>query len=137
MENKFEKLNDRITALSNQNKQSQQPSTDSIFDINETMNNLRTELNRKSNTILSKSQTIFDQLKVTTDLVRYAPNGETCNKSSTNGNTQNRKYMQSKTVTQPAQGQNQTQMQIKSKFKQITLQKIMSNNSRWKIGERK
>ena len=55
LENKFEKLNDRLTALSNQNQQSQsqQSSTDSISDINETMSNLRTELDRKSNTILS------------------------------------------------------------------------------------
>ena len=55
MENKFEKLNDRLTALSNQNKQSQLSSND----INETMSNLRTELDRKSNTFLSKSQTIL------------------------------------------------------------------------------
>ena len=69
MENQFEHLNDRLTVISNQNKCEPQAGTDSLSLISNEVLSLKTELERKTNVILSKSQTIFDEMKSTSDLV--------------------------------------------------------------------
>ena len=67
MEHKFDNLNDRLTGLSNQNKSSKEVCTSSLTDINKDITNLRSEMDKKSNAILSKSQCILDQIKTQPD----------------------------------------------------------------------
>lgn len=88
MENKFENLNDRLTVVSNQNKCLDQASTSSLSDIRQDINTLKTEMDRKTNVILSKSQGIFDKVKTATDLISNsqdnAPGKKTSEKSTAN-----------------------------------------------------
>ena len=59
---KFDNLNDRLTTLSNQNKSSSQSCTSSLTDIHHDMKTFRTEIDKKSNSLLSKSQLIIYQI---------------------------------------------------------------------------
>ena len=63
MEVKFTNLNDRLTSIANQNKTTNRSSTASFSDISQEIKDFRNEVDRKTNTILSKSQTIIDKLK--------------------------------------------------------------------------
>ena len=96
MEHKFENLNDRLTGLSNQNKKSNETCTSSLIDINTDINTLRSEMDKKSNAILSKSQSMLDQIKVQPDPVRneiiVQPNQKSNQKSNqANHKSQNEK----------------------------------------------
>ena len=68
-ENKMEQLDDRLTALSNQQKCSDKTCTDSLSDIREDIGTIKEEVDAKTGSILSKSQTIIDKIKATPDLV--------------------------------------------------------------------
>ena len=93
MENNFTNLNDHLTALSNQNKHAQQSGTESLSDINHEISDLKTEVDRKTNVILSKTQNIFEKEKVTADLVSSKQSDNLCikstNKSSLQGTSNN------------------------------------------------
>ena len=66
----FDHLYSRITDLSNQIKQTDQSSTSSISEIKQDVTHLRTEIDKKTNVLLSQTKTVCDKLKSTTDLVR-------------------------------------------------------------------
>ena len=68
-ENKMEQLDDRLTALSNQQKCSDKTCTDSLSDIREDIGTIKEDVDAKTSSILSKSQTIIDKIKATPDLV--------------------------------------------------------------------
>ena len=88
MENNFTNLNDRLTALSNQNKHAQQSGTESLSDINHEISDLKTEVDRKTNVILSKTQNIFEKVKVTADLVSSKQSDNLCIKSTNKSSLQ-------------------------------------------------
>ena len=68
LDTKFSNLNDRLTSIANQNKTNSQSSTASLSAISHEIKDFRNEVDRKTNTILSKSQTILDKVKISTDL---------------------------------------------------------------------
>ena len=80
MENKFENLNDRLTAISNQKKHEQQSSTDALSLINNELSSLKFELQSKTGTILSKTQSILDKVKTPTNLAGVT-NNQKCDQS--------------------------------------------------------
>ena len=97
VDKKFENLNDRITAVVNQNKRSDETSTSSMTDIRQDIKTLSTCIDKKTNTVLSKTQTILDHVKNTTDLVSKTNGNYSCTSTlakQTNNtsvkNTQNR-----------------------------------------------
>lgn len=63
MQNQFENLNDRLTAISNQTKESDQSCTASLSYIHQDMTKLKTDMDKKSDAILSKTQCILDEMK--------------------------------------------------------------------------
>ena len=69
-ENKFQYLNDRITSLSNQNKRTEQSSISSFSELHQEVVSLKSDLDKKTNTLLSKTQSVYDKVKSTPDLVR-------------------------------------------------------------------
>ena len=69
IENNFANLNDRITAISNQNKCAEQSNTSTLSDIQRDINNLKSDVDRKTGFLLSKSQGIFDKVKMTTEII--------------------------------------------------------------------
>ena len=69
MESKYEGLNDRLTAISNQNKCCQQTTTDSLSSISKEIGSVKSDLERKADVIISKSHSIIDSVKHTADLV--------------------------------------------------------------------
>ena len=78
MDNKFENLNDRLTVISNQNKNYNQSCTSSLSNIHQEVTNLKTEMDKKSNAILSKNQCIIDHMKSQPGPVRTeTPNNQT------------------------------------------------------------
>ena len=84
-ENKFQNLNDRITGLSNQHKQSEQSSTSSLSDLRQEVESLKTDINKKSNLLLSNTQSLCDKVKSTPGLVKQI--SPTCsNKTVVNDN---------------------------------------------------
>ena len=68
--NKFQYLNDRITNLSNQNKRTEQSSISSFSELHQEVVSLKSDLDKKTNTLLSKTQSVYDKVKSTPDLVR-------------------------------------------------------------------
>lgn len=91
MKNNFTNLNDRLTALSNQNKHAQQSGTESLSDINHEIADLKTEVDRKTNVILPKTQNIFEKVKVTADLVSSKQCDNLCIISTNKSNMQGTK----------------------------------------------
>ncbi|MCG8113370.1 MAG: hypothetical protein N0E59_21675, partial [Candidatus Thiodiazotropha taylori] len=69
IDSKFGNINDRLTSLANQNKSSDQCSTDSLSDISKGIKDFRNEVDKKTNTILSKSQTVIDKVQATAKVV--------------------------------------------------------------------
>ena len=67
--NKFENLNDRLTAIANQNKCYDESSTSSMTDIRQDLKTIKYEVELKTGTILSRSQSILDKVKSTSDLI--------------------------------------------------------------------
>lgn len=70
IDNQFGQLNDRITVLANQQKCSNQTGTSSLADIRQDIESFRTDMDKKTNAILSKSQSLYDRVKLTPDLAR-------------------------------------------------------------------
>ena len=75
MESKYEGLNDRLTAISNQNKTCQQVTTNTLSTITKEIDSVKTDLNKKTNAIMSKSQTLIETVQTTADLVGKASTG--------------------------------------------------------------
>ena len=75
MESKYEGLSDRLTAISNQNKTCQQVTTNTLSTITKEIDSVKTDLNKKTNAIMSKSQTLIETVKTTADLVGKASTG--------------------------------------------------------------
>ena len=65
----MEQLDDRQTALSNQQKCSDITCTDSLSNIREDISSIKEDVDKKTGSILSKSQTIIEKIKATPDLV--------------------------------------------------------------------
>ena len=61
-DNKFQNLNDKITSLSNQNKLSEQSSTSSLSELRQKVVALKTDIDKKSNQLLSKTQSLCDRV---------------------------------------------------------------------------
>ena len=66
-DNKFQNLNDKITSLSNQNKLSEQSSTSSLSELRQEVVALKTDIDKKSNQLLSKTQSLCDRVKGSPD----------------------------------------------------------------------
>ena len=82
VDKKFDNLNDRITAVVNQNKCFDESSTLSMTDIRQDIRTLKTNIDKKTDAIISKSQTIIENVKNTSDLVSRFNDGQ--NKTTTN-----------------------------------------------------
>ena len=108
VENKFENLSDRITAISNQYKCNDESSTSALSDMRQEICSLKTEVDKKATNILSKSQSIFDKVKITTDLVsslkatQEKMPANDINKSTSQANSKNQKTVP-KQATSPDQ----------------------------------
>ena len=105
MEHKFDNINDRLTGLSNQNKSSKEVCTSSLTDINKDITNLRSEMDKKSNAILSKSQCILDQIKTQPD---PATNETPGNKKPKHNQTNQKNQKQKSTPINVHEKQNST-----------------------------
>ena len=62
VDKKFDNLNDRITAVVNQNKCFDESSTLSMSDIRQDIKTLKTNIDKKTDAIISKSQSILDNV---------------------------------------------------------------------------
>ena len=80
------------------NKCEQQTSTDSLSLISNEVSSLQTELDRKPNVILSKTQTIFDKGKTTNGLVSVTCSSETNNIRGANQSQNQRTSSQGQTT---------------------------------------
>ena len=69
LEQNFVNLNDRVTAISNQNKLKNQDTTSTMADIRQEIKIFKSDVEKKTDTIVSKSCSIFDKVKATADLV--------------------------------------------------------------------
>ena len=83
VDGKFENLNDRITSIINQNKCHDESSTSSMSDNRQDISRMKTEIERKIGTILSKFQSIFYKVKTASDLVSKINEGEIIQTSQT------------------------------------------------------
>ena len=66
---KMEQLDDRLTAFSNQQKRSDEACADSLSEMHDDIGVLKTDVDKKTSSILSKSQTILEKIKGVPDLV--------------------------------------------------------------------
>ena len=105
MEHKFDSLNDRLTGLSSQNKSSKEVCTSSLTDINKDITNLRSEMDKKSNAILSKRQCILDQIKTQPD---PATNETPGNNKTKHNQTNHKNQKQKSTPVNAHEKQNST-----------------------------
>ena len=64
IDKEFERINDRITAV--QSKCSDQSSSSSMTELRQHRSSLKTDIDKKTGSILSKSHSIFDKVKETT-----------------------------------------------------------------------
>lgn len=69
MNNKISQIDDRITALSNQQKCFDKSYTDSLSDIGQDVNKLKTDMDKKASSIISGSQGLYDKINATPGLV--------------------------------------------------------------------
>ena len=76
MKTSSKNLNDRLTAISDQNKCSQQITTDSLSVITNDVSSLKSGLDRKANIILSKFDSLIEKVKQTVDLDINLPTGD-------------------------------------------------------------
>ena len=95
MENEFENLNDRLTAIADQKKHEQQSSTGALSLINDELSSLKSELQSKTGTILSTTQSMFDKVKTPSNLASVThiqkcdqSKNKTQNKSTCNSQNQ-------------------------------------------------
>ena len=65
----FGNLNGRITSVANQSKCSNQSNTDSMAELRQDISALKSNVDKKTEAILSKSQGIIDKITNTSDLV--------------------------------------------------------------------
>ena len=131
-ENKFQNLNDRITGLSNQHKQSEQSSTSSLSDLRQEVESLKTDINKKSNLLLSKTQSLCDKVKSTPDLVKQI--SPTCsNKTVVNDNVDVRN---SSSRQSDSQGSNENIQHSVQPDNQSTERNTTSSNSNPKVVKR-
>ena len=84
VDDKFENLNDRLTAIANQNKCYNESSTSSMSDIRQNLTSLQNDVETKSGAILSRSQCILDKVRTTSDLVSKLHDGKSINTKNTN-----------------------------------------------------
>ena len=110
IENKFENLNDRQTAISNQTKHEQQSSTDALAVINEELSSLKSELQSKIGTILPKIQSIFDEVKIPSNLASVKHNQKKNDKSK--NDTQNQSICNSQSQHASAINDNAMELNI-------------------------
>ena len=82
MENRFANINDRITAISNQDKCAKQSSTSALSGIQKDIDSLKSDVDRKTTSILSKSQGIFDKVKTTTEMMANIHDNTSCSLSA-------------------------------------------------------
>ena len=68
----MEQLDDRLTAFSNQQKRSDEACADSLSEMHDDIGILKTDVDKKTSSILSKSQTILEKVKGVPDLVRQS-----------------------------------------------------------------
>ena len=71
IESNFDNLNDRITVLANKQKCSDQASTSALADIHQDVKLFRSDVDKKTNSILSKSHVLIEKLIETPDLARH------------------------------------------------------------------
>ena len=90
IDNKFENLNDRLTAIANQNKCYDESSTSSMTDIRQDLKTIKSEVELKTGSILSKSQSILDKVKSTSDLVSKINDDTSANIKNVKPTTSNR-----------------------------------------------
>ena len=69
MNNKISQIDDRITALSNQQKCFDKSYTDSLSDIGKDVSKLKTDMDKKASSIISGSQSLYDKINATPGLV--------------------------------------------------------------------
>ena len=69
MKNKISQIDDRITALSNQQKCFDKSYTDSLSDIGQDVNKLKTDMDKKTSSIITGSQSLYDKINATPGLV--------------------------------------------------------------------
>ena len=125
-------MNDRITSLSNQHKQSEQSSTSSLSDLRQEVESLKTDINKKSNLLLSKTQSLCDKVKSTPDLVKQI--SPTClNKTvvNDNGDVRNSSSRQS-----DSQGSNENIQHSVQPDNRSTERNTTSSNSNPKVVKR-
>ena len=84
VDDKFENLNDRLTAIANQNKCYKESSISSMSDIRQDLTSLQNDVETKSGAILSRSQCILDKVRTTSDLVSKLHDGKSINTKNTN-----------------------------------------------------
>ena len=65
----MEQLDDRLTAFSNQQKCSDKACADSLSEMHDDIGILKTDVDKKTSSILSKSQTKLEKIKGVPDLV--------------------------------------------------------------------
>ena len=114
VDSKFQNLNDRITTVINQNKCYDESSTSSMSDIRQDICVMKTDIERKTGTILSKSQSIYDKVKTTSDLVTKINESHVTKTSHTNqkDKTQDQNH---DAQTQLSETQNQSKNVFKNK----------------------
>ena len=78
LDQEFGKLNDRITAVANKSKCSNQSSTQSMAELRQDIDALKTNVDKKTEAILSKSQCIIDKVTNATDLVGEVKSNKQC-----------------------------------------------------------
>ena len=69
MENKISQIDDRITALSNQQKCFDKSYTDSLYYVGQDVNKLKTDMDKKTSSIITGSQSLYDKINATPGLV--------------------------------------------------------------------
>ena len=106
VDSKFQNLNDRITTVINQNKCYDESSTSSMSDIRQDICVMKTDIERKTGTIISKSQSIYDKVKYTSDLVTKINEGNIAQPSHINRNDK-KQDQNSNAEAHPSEKQNQ------------------------------
>ena len=71
IESNFDNLNDRITVLANKQKCSDQASTSALADIHQDVKLLRSDVDKQTNSILSKAHVLIEKLIETPNLARH------------------------------------------------------------------
>lgn len=109
LENKFENLNDRLTVISNQQKRSDLANTSSFSDIRQDITSLKTDVDKKTNSILSKSQSLFDKVKASSEIIKKVNDSEKYVHSTQNEKKNQTKQIQNQGNKPPLKDSSQNQ----------------------------